>query len=49
MRSEYAHGFLQGCHGRPGVNKQTWLDRLRLLRRRRRQDDLAGLKGRWGL
>lgn len=49
MRNEYQHGFFKGCHGRPGTNRQTLADRLRLRRRRRKQDDLAGLRGRWGI
>ena len=49
MRNEYRHGFFQAGYGRPGTNRQTWRDRLRLRKRRKKQDDLAGLKGRWGI
>ena len=38
----------------PGANKirgqrMTILDRIRLKKRRKRRDDLVGLKGRWGV
>lgn len=49
MKRENEHGFFQGCYGRPGINRQTFRDRIRLRRRRRKQDDLASLKGRWGI
>ena len=48
MKNEYAHGFLQAGYGRPAFKRQTLLDRIKLRRRRRKQDDLAGAR-RWSL
>lgn len=49
MNSEYRHGaFISGA-GRPRWRRMTLAERLRLRKRRKRTDDLAGLKGRWGL
>lgn len=40
--------YCPGAHKITG-KRQTLMDRIRLRKRRKRTDDLSGLKGRWGL
>ena len=49
MNSEYRYGFFQSGYGQARWRRMTLVERLRLRRRRKKTDDLAGLKGRWGL
>ena len=45
MTDEYRYGCFTAGYGRSRWVRMTLMDRIRLWRRRRRQDDLAGLRG----
>jgi len=47
MRMKYFY-YCPGAHKISG-QRQTFMDRIRLRRRRKRVDDVALLKGRWGV
>ena len=49
MRDEYRHGFFQAGYGKARWRRMTLMERLKLRRRRRKQDDLSCLKGLWGV
>lgn len=45
MTNEYRYGWLLAGAGQARWRRMTLMERIRLWRRRRRQDDLAGLRG----
>lgn len=49
MRKEYAYGYLTAGTGQARWRRMTLAERMRLRKRRKKQDDLACLRGRWGL
>lgn len=46
---EYRFGYFHAGSGRARWRRMTIRERLALRKRRRKADDLACLKGRWGL
>lgn len=45
MTNEYRYGYLMAGSGQARPRRMTLMDRMRLWRRRRRMDDLAGARG----
>lgn len=45
MKGLYEYSYFQAGTGRAGTCKRTLMDRIRLRRRRRKQDDLSGIRG----
>lgn len=45
MKTGYEYGYMTAGIGKANLIRMTLMDRIRLWRRRRRQDDLAGLRG----
>lgn len=41
----YRYGYLMAGYGRARWKRMTLMERIRLRRRRKKQDDLAGLRG----
>lgn len=45
MTNEFQYGYLMAGAGKARWHRMTLVERIRLWRRRRRQDDLAGMRG----
>lgn len=45
MTNEYRYGYLMAGAGQARWQRMTLMDRIRLRRRRKKQDDLSGLRG----
>lgn len=45
MTNEFQYGYLMAGYGQARPHRMTLMERIRLWKRRRRRDDLAGLRG----